>query len=104
MELAVSIVSGVVAIIAVIIAIWQAQISKSQLTLARDVEKRTTEALKEIRDISRDNQKSIDGIKKEIDDRVTKFIDTVTEDRRKSNEMSNTFAEEMMKGIFNQKP
>lgn len=92
--------SLVVAIIAAGVALWQGMISKQQLDMARSSESKTEKALDEVRQLSRENRDLIAGVKKEIEDRITRILDQRLENQAQSDEMANKFAEQFMGQMF----
>lgn len=75
MELAIGIAALVVAVVSALIAIWQGVLSRRQLKLAEDTEKRTTDALEEIRRVTSETKQISESVKQNIDDRITKILD-----------------------------
>lgn len=68
-------VSLAVAVLAAAIAVWQAQLSKQQLELARDTTAAADRTLNEIRDLARSNESTVSDIKSAIDERITRILD-----------------------------
>ena len=64
-----------VALVATGIAVWQGQLSRRQLELARETQGKTEDALKEIRDLTAETRHLTREVKTSIDDRITRIID-----------------------------
>ncbi|POH57106.1 hypothetical protein [Arthrobacter glacialis] len=67
-------VSLIVAVTAVAIAVWQGRLSKEQLDLATETTAKTEQSLAEIRDLARDNEKSVSEIRTALDERITRIL------------------------------
>ena len=98
--------SLVVAVVAVAIAVWQGRLSKSQLKLAQDTTATTERSLSEIRDLARDNEKTVRDIKSSIDERITRILDTRLDAEQQElrakaqkDEESSAMAKSMMSGL-----
>ena len=101
MELAISISALAVGLVSVGVAFWQGGISKQQLDLAKDT-------LKEIREATGETRRIVQDVKDNIDDRITKIIDSrIQSDQAKdasSTAITKMFMEGLMKSIGQQKP
>ncbi len=108
MELIISICALVVGAVSVGIAVWQGRISRQQLELAKDTERRTEDTLKEIRVATDETRRIVQDVKDNIDDRITKIIDSrIQSDQAKdenSSAMSQMFMQAIMQGMTQQKP
>ena len=108
MELAISISALAVGLVSVGVAFWQGRISKQQLDLAKDTERRTEDTLKEIREATGETRRIVQDVKDNIDDRITKIIDSrIQSDQAKdasSTAITKMFMEGLMKSIGQQTP
>lgn len=108
MELAISISALVAGVVAVGVAIWQGRISRQQLDLAKDTERRTEDTLKEIRAATDETRRIVQDVKDNIDERITKIIDSrIQSDQAKdasSNAITTMFMEGLMKSMGQQNP
>jgi hypothetical protein len=103
MEFIISISALLVGLVAVGIAFWQGRISKQQLDLARETERSTEDTLKEIRTTTDETRRIVQDVKNNIDDRITKILDSRIQSEQakeaNSSEISRMFMEGLMKGI-----
>jgi glucose-6-phosphate-specific signal transduction histidine kinase len=108
MELVISICALVVGVVSVGIAVWQGRISRRQLELAKDTERRTEDTLKEIRVATDETRRIVQDVKDNIDDRITKIIDSrIQSDQAKevnSSAMSQMLMQAIVQGMTQQKP
>ncbi|MBU1586368.1 MAG: hypothetical protein KKH51_00285 [Actinobacteria bacterium] len=108
MELVVSVCALIVGVVAVGIAVWQGRISRQQLELAKDTERRTDDTLKEIRVATDETRRIVQDVKDNIDDRITKIIDSrIQSDQAKdetSSAMSQMLMQAIMQGMTQKKP
>lgn len=88
MENVVGIVSIVIALVAVVIAVWQGMLSKRQLDLAKETEGRTERALDEIQRLTTETKSMTEAIKKDVEERITRMLDSRLEDDRRKAESS----------------
>lgn len=102
MDDALPIASVVIAAVAVAIAIWQGRLSKRQLRLAEDTQGKTEAALQEIRDRTTETQRLTAEIKANIDERITRILDSRLETEREALAKARRSEEQgadMLKGI-----
>lgn len=71
-----TIAAVVIAVVSVLVAVWQGWTSKQQLVLAKQTETRTEKALEAIRTESAETRRIVQDIKSNVDDRITKMLDT----------------------------
>ncbi|WP_434316389.1 hypothetical protein [Leifsonia sp. P73] len=103
---ALSIAALVVAVISAGVAIWQGVISRQQLKLAQDTEKRTESALEEIRRVTGETKQISENVKQNIDERITKILDNKLLAEQQAAASSNAASEALlqmfMQGMQNQ--
>jgi len=100
LEIWIGVGSLVVAVVAVGIAVWQGALSKRQLNLAQQTQGKTEDALREIRELARDNKQLTETIKRDIDQRITDILDLRNENERQSNELGQLFGRELIKSMI----
>ncbi|UAJ80168.1 hypothetical protein IT072_03725 [Leifsonia sp. ZF2019] len=93
----ISIVALGVAIVSAVVAIWQGILSRRQLQLARDTEGRTNAALEEIKRVTAETRQLTNDIKQNIDDRITKILDSKLITEQQGAASGQAFAEMLMK-------
>lgn len=98
-----SILALVIAVVSVAVALWQGFISKQQLQLARDTEKRTEDTLTEIRKETGETRRVAQDIKSNIDERITKILDSKLAAEQQSQaasaQMSQMFTQKLFEGL-----
>ena len=108
METILSISALVVGLVAVGVAVWQGRISRQQLELAKDTERRTEDTLKDIRTATDETRRIVQDVKDNIDERITKIIDSrIQSDQTKeasSSAITQMFMEGLMKSMGQLKP
>lgn len=92
-----SVVTIGISIIAVIVAMWQAHLSKQQLEAARDTERRTEQTLTEIRIATSETRHAVEEIKRNIDDRITHILD----EKLKAEADSRQQGQDILRGVGN---
>ncbi|WDM42538.1 hypothetical protein KV395_04305 [Microbacterium luteolum] len=102
MEIFISVAALVVGVVAAIIAIWQANISKEQLKLAKDTEDRTERALEEIRRVTGETRQISQDVKNNVESQISKVIDSKLDAERNTQAQGAEFMKLLMQNV--QKP
>lgn len=103
-----SVAALVVAIISALVAIWQGMLSRRQLDLAKETEGRTAAALDEIRRVTAETRQTTNEVKQNIDERITKILDSKLlaeqQSTAQSQQFGNMFMEKLMEGLGGNPP
>ena len=89
-----------VAVVSVLVALWQGFISKQQLQLARDTEKRAEDTLTEIRKETGETRRVAQDIKANIDERITKILDSKLAGEQQSQAVSAQMSQMFTQKLF----
>lgn len=89
-----------IALVSVGVAFWQGSLSKQQLQLAKDTEQRTERTLDDIRKETAETRRVAQDIKSNIDERITKILDSKLAAEQGSQEQSAVMSQKLMEALM----
>lgn len=98
----VSITALVVAVVSVGVAVWQGLLSRKQLSLARETERRTSDALEEVRRVTGETKQLTADVKSNIDERITRILDNKLASEQQSQAASAAMSQALTQQLLGQ--
>jgi ABC-type transporter MlaC component len=89
-----------IALVSVGIAFWQGSLSKQQLQLAKDTEQRTERTLDDIRRETAETRRVAQDIKSNIDERITKILDSKLAAEQGSQQQTAAMSQKFMEALM----
>ncbi|MCZ4301558.1 hypothetical protein [Microbacterium oxydans] len=89
-----------IALVSVGVAFWQGSLSKQQLQLAKDTEQRTERTLDDIRKETAETRRVAQDIKSNIDERITKILDSKLAAEQGSQQQNAAMSQKLMEAFM----
>lgn len=90
----------VIAVVSVGVAFWQGSLSRQQLQLAKETEGRTERTLEDIRKETAETRRVAQDIKSNIDERITKILDSKLAAEQGSQQQSAAMSQKFMEALM----